>query len=172
MKDHVRHSGAFAALISELGSTADAPSGRILDLGSGGGVPGLALALLFPRRGVWLLEGSSRRAAWLRQTVTGLGLSDRVTVIGERAESAARRSEWRSKFSTIAARSFGRPGIVAECGAAFLEVGGSLVVSEPPPDPAREGEVRLGLGTPRWPSASLEKLGLGAAQAHLSDGFG
>jgi hypothetical protein len=51
----------------------------------------------------------------------------------------------------VVARSFGPPGVVAECAAAFLRVGGQLVVSEPP-----EGTVP----TERWPQDGLALLGL------------
>jgi 16S rRNA (guanine527-N7)-methyltransferase len=107
---------------------------RLLDLGAGGGLPGLVLGL-----SVWpfavrtlLLDGSVRRAEWLRYAVTELDLAETVEVIEARAEIAGRLPEWRQRQSVVVARSFGRPGVTAECAAPFLDVGGALVVSEPP----------------------------------------
>ena len=51
------------------------------------------------------------------------------------------------------ARAFGPPDVTAEIGAALLAVGGTLVVSEPPP---REGVDTV----ERWPSAGIGRLGL------------
>jgi len=60
-----------------------------LDVGSGGGVPGIPLAIVFPSLRVTLLESVGKKAAFLRDAVAELGLSQ-VTVRAERAEDAAR----------------------------------------------------------------------------------
>jgi 16S rRNA (guanine527-N7)-methyltransferase len=124
------------------------PTGRVLDLGSGGGVPGLALALAWPSSTWALLDGSQTRAAFLRQAVVELGLDERAAVVAARAEVAA-RTELRHGFELVVARSFARPGPTAECGAPFLQVGGRLVVAEPP-----------GGAPGRWDEAGLAKVGL------------
>jgi 16S rRNA (guanine527-N7)-methyltransferase len=122
-----------------------------LDLGSGGGVPGLALAMLMWPSTIWvLLDAAERRCNFLREAVERLNLSDRVTVIRERAEVAGREPELRGAFDLVVARSFGGPAVSAECGAPFLRVGGHLAVSEPPVE----------AGPDRWPASGLEQLGL------------
>ena len=75
-----------------------------------------------------------------------------------RAEACGRREDLRGAFGGVLARSFGRPAVVAECAAPLLEVGGFLVVSEPP----RPAEVAHALepGGTRWPAEELEALGL------------
>lgn len=119
-----------------------------LDLGTGGGLPGLVLALAWPRLSLVLLDSSQKRARWLREVCRELELGDRVHVVGDRAEDAA-RSDLRGAFDLVTARSFGPPPATAECGAPFLRTGGSLVIAEPP-----EWDPR------RWPSSALELLGL------------
>jgi len=120
-----------------------------LDLGSGGGVPGLALAAAWPASRWVLLDASSRRGAFLEQVVVDLQLEGRVTVVVDRAEAAAREGRWRAAFEVVVARSFGPPAVTAECAGGFLRVGGRLLVSEPPEDAPE-----------RWPDGPLAELGL------------
>ncbi|MGH9066655.1 MAG: 16S rRNA (guanine(527)-N(7))-methyltransferase RsmG [Acidimicrobiales bacterium] len=129
---------------------------RLLDLGSGAGLPGLVLALHWEFVAVALLDASDRRTAFLRDAVEQLGLCSRVEVIRRRAEDGAREPAWRQCFDVVTARSFGPPAVTAECGAPFLRVGGLLVVSEPPPG-SEEG---------RWPPDELARLGLLARRPH------
>jgi 16S rRNA (guanine527-N7)-methyltransferase len=123
--------------------------GRAVDLGSGGGVPGLVLAGLLPTASWLLLDASLQRVRFLEGAVRQLGLTSRVEVRHGRAEDLGRDPDWRGTCDAVVARSFGPPAVVAECAAPLLRVGGGLVVSEPPePD----GE--------RWPSVGLSELGL------------
>ncbi len=69
-------------------------------------------------------------------------------MVEARAEDAARRADLRAAFDLVVVRSFGPPAVTAECGAPFLEVGGRMVVAEPPDQ------------EPRWPADGLAQLGL------------
>lgn len=141
--DHIHHAKAFLAMLDEV------PENRSLDLGSGGGIPGLILALARPS-GEWvLLDASTRRTAFLGRAVAALGLASRVEVVTGRAEDFARREDHRAGYQLVVARSFARPAVVAECAAPLLGGGGALVVSEPP-----------GVDEARWPRERLEMLGL------------
>lgn len=126
--------------------------GRVLDLGSGGGLPGLVLATHRPELQLTLLEARRRACRFLRQAVTDLGRPD-IMVVEGRAEEAARRPDLRETYDAVVARSFAPPPVTAECAVAFLRPGGRLVVSEPPDDG----------GPGRWPVEGLKELGLGAA---------
>jgi 16S rRNA (guanine527-N7)-methyltransferase len=142
-----------------LGFAAGVPSppDRFLDLGSGGGLPGLVLALRWPASEGVLLDASQRRSAFLVEAVRELRLADRVSVVRSRAEAAGRRPDLRGTADVVVARGFGPPAVTAECGAPFLVVGGRLLVSEPPDD--------AGSGPPeRWPSSGLARLGLAPDQ--------
>ena len=138
---HLSHSRAMASVLG-------VSPGSFLDLGSGGGVPGLVLALHFPEaRGV-LLDSMDRRCAFLREAISVLGIADRIEVVHDRAERAGHDPGLRERFDAVFARSFGPGGVTAECGAPFLRVGGALVVSEPPG------------GGRDWPPERLGELGL------------
>ena len=122
-----------------------------VDLGSGAGLPGLFLALHW-RGSRWrLVEAKRRRARALVEAVAELGLGTRVGVFAQRAEAVSRLEGWRGAHDVATARSFGPPGVTAECAAPLLEVGGRLLVSEPP---GETGE--------RWPEGALGVLGLRA----------
>jgi 16S rRNA (guanine527-N7)-methyltransferase len=130
---------------------------RALDLGSGGGVPGLVLAGTRPELSWVLLDAGRRRCRFLREAVAELGLTGRVEVVEDRAESAARRPGLRELMDVVVARSFGSPPVTAECAVGFLRVGGRLVVSEPP-EPETPSEDSADHG--RWIEEGLETLGL------------
>jgi 16S rRNA (guanine527-N7)-methyltransferase len=145
---HVEHGHDLAAAIGVL-------DGHFLDLGSGGGVPGLVLALFWPEaRGV-LLDAQQKRCRFLVEAVERLDLGERVDVRCGRAEDLARAPDLRGLTDVVVARAFGRPAVTAECAVGFLRAGGRLVVSEPP----EAGAARL---AERWPAKGLAGLGLSA----------
>jgi 16S rRNA (guanine527-N7)-methyltransferase len=81
---HLLNSAAIASLV---------PAGsRVVDVGSGAGLPGIPLALVRPDLTVTLLEPLARRVAFLTECVDRLGL-DRVTVVRGRAEEGPIRRE-------------------------------------------------------------------------------
>ena len=152
----LRHAEGFATAAQRV--SAETPTPRILDLGSGGGLPGLVVAAAWPKSTMVLLEANGRRAAFLRRAVGLLGMEERVSVLQERAEAAGRDSRHRAGFDEVLARSFGRPAVVAECGAPLLRLGGWLVVSEPPASP--DDSAMPGARDVRWPADALAQFGL------------
>lgn len=146
VEHQLAHSEGFVAALGPP------PSGRVLDLGSGGGLPGLVLAREWPGTSITLLDAAARRVAFLEEAASQLGLAGRVTVVQARAEEAGRRTELRGSFDLVTARGFGAPAVTAECAAPFLRPGGALAVSEPPDAPPG-----------RWPAELLAQLGLGPA---------
>ncbi len=147
----ILHAWSFGDAASVEGP---ATAGPVLDLGSGGGLPGLVLAHRWPGRPMVLLDAARRRCELLEDAVAACGLDGAVRVVCERAEVAGREPELRGRFGLVVARSFGPPPVVAECAAPFLQVGGVLVVSDPP-----DG------GADRWPSDGLADVGLVPLQA-------
>ena len=108
--------------------------GRVLDLGSGGGLPGLVLFDVWPEATGVLLDAQRRRCDFLAGAVSTLDLGARVAVECGRAEALARDERLRGSFDLVVARSFGPPAVTAECSVGFLRSAGSLVVTEPPDD--------------------------------------
>lgn len=122
---------------------------RVLDLGSGGGVPGLVLASWFPCIRWVLLDVQRRRTSFLTRAVAELGWAERVAVVHREATEAGRDPQLRGRFSAVTSRSFGPPARSAECGVPFLMDGGWLLVAD---SPAQRSE--------RWPAEGLALLGL------------
>ena len=154
LEPQVRHAEGFAAAGRELQGIPGTARVRVADLGSGGGLPGLVVAVCWPMAEMVLIEANGRRAAFLRLAVGRLGLDHRVSVVARRAEVCGRDPAMRGGFDGVVARSFGRPAVVAECAAPLLKVGGWLVVSEPPGDGSGRD------GPERWPEDALAELGL------------
>lgn len=143
LEPHVVSAERFATALEDAGAT-----GPALDLGSGGGVPGLVLAEWFPDWEWVLFDAHRRRTSFLVSTVARLGLTDRVSVVRERAEVAGRSLDHRERYGVVTARSFGPPAATAEAGAALVIVGGVIVVAEPPDSAGR------------WSASGLASLGL------------
>jgi 16S rRNA (guanine527-N7)-methyltransferase len=148
--DQRRHAEQLCSLA--LRDAEGVPAIHFLDLGSGGGLPGLVLArrLPSPGRGT-LLDSQRRRGEFLAEALARLGLADRIEVLTARAEDAARDPAHREGYDLVVARSFAAPAVTAECAVGLLRPAGRLVVSEPPePDPTR------------WNQRHLTELGLTA----------
>lgn len=148
--EQLRQAARFASALSTL-SIRDVVAGKAwyVDLGSGGGVPGLALAVWNPGSRWLLVESRERRADLLHEHVRFLELGERVTVANARAEELGRDPEWRQGAAVVVARGFGPPAATAECAAPFLMRGGHLLVSEPP-----DGDGA------RWSREELTRLGM------------
>jgi len=152
--DHYDHAMAWKTAVGPLGAA------FCVDLGTGAGLPGLALALANPTSRWLLTEARGTRATFVRSAVRQLQLQERVAVWDRDVQDAAHESAYRGAAELVTARAFGSPGITAECATAFLRPGGSLVVSEPPASDAQSHDDP----SDRWPPDPLAELGLGPAK--------
>jgi 16S rRNA (guanine527-N7)-methyltransferase len=100
----------------------DAPSLRMLDVGSGGGVPGIPLAIARPHWQVTLVDSNHKKVAFLTQAAIELGLSN-VRAIASRVE--ALRSE--DPFDVVISRAFSDLGTFASLAAPHVARDGVLV---------------------------------------------
>lgn len=144
---HLRHAGGFVAV---AGRRLGRPPARFVDLGTGGGVPGLVMAEAWPSAVGFLIDSSRRRCASLRRWLVDLDRDGSVTVLEGRAEDLAHDPELREAADLVMARGFAPPPATAEVGSGFLVPGGLLVVSDPP-----------GGEPSRWPAEPLAHLGFG-----------
>ncbi len=137
----------------------------VVDLGSGGGVPGLAMLVGREDISVVLVDAANRRIEFLDRALDRLELRPRARTRWGRAEDLARTEDLRERFDAVVSRSFGPPAVTAECARGFLRTGGRLVVSEPPGAAGSEG-------SPRWDAAALELLGFRLEDPYEHEGFG
>lgn len=110
---------------------------RVLDVGTGGGLPGLALACVLPEVSFTLLDATEKKCAFCRHASRELGL-ERVRVVHARAEGAAhdrgvrhdsggvsrREGAMRGAFDVVVSRAVGRLATLAELTVPFARVGG------------------------------------------------
>lgn len=155
---HLLHTQGFVDLAKRQARSTRHP--HILDLGSGGGLPGLILAELWPESTSVLLDASQRRTDFLQAMVISCGFQDRVRVVQQRAEVGGRDPLLRGAFDGVVVRSFGPPAVVAECAAPFLREGGWLIVSEPPAETSADEDQASPDESGRWPAESLVLVGL------------
>lgn len=128
-------------------------SGRVIDIGTGAGVPGLVLAEARHDLEFVLVDRREARADALRRAVAALGWTNRVRVVCADTADLGRDPEYSGTCVAVVSRGFGPPVTTLTEGRRFLTMGGVLVVSEPPvTDPDR------------WPLATLESLGFSQPQ--------
>ena len=145
----IDHSRSFLSQLDDLPPAA-------VDIGSGGGLPGLVLAYVMPEMSWTLVDGRARSTDFLAEAVETLHLSSRVQVVQARTEELGRLDDWREQCLLVVARSYGPPAVLAEGAAGILAVGGRLVVSEPPDMPSR------------WPAEPLVELALAPGQTMVT----
>jgi 16S rRNA (guanine527-N7)-methyltransferase len=100
---------------------------RFLDLGSGGGLPGIPLAVALPAGRALLVESVRKKAGFLDVAVEALGLGDRVAVEAQRAEALARDPRDREQWPAVTARAVAALHELAELAFPLLVGGGVLV---------------------------------------------
>jgi 16S rRNA (guanine527-N7)-methyltransferase len=121
----VRHVQDSLTLVPFLAS-ADAK--RVIDVGSGGGLPGLPLAIAMPDARFTLLEATGKKAAFLEETIAALGLRN-ARVVNERAEVAGQdHHEHRAHYDAVVARAVARLNTLAELTVPFAREGGAVLL--------------------------------------------
>jgi len=111
-------------LLSHVG-----PARRVVDVGSGGGLPGLPLKIILPELSLVLIEADQAKAAFLVQACARLGLSD-VEVLARRAEEVGRDPAYRETFELAVARALAPMPILAELCLPLIKIGGRLLAQK------------------------------------------
>ena len=99
---------------------------RVADIGSGGGLPGIPLAVMLPGAEVTLLEATGKKAAFLRYASEELGLAN-VWVVNARVEESGREEVHRAAYDACTVRALARLSVVAEYCLPLLRPGGTVV---------------------------------------------
>ena len=132
----------------------------LADIGSGGGCPGIPLAIVRPDVNVTCIESTKKKAAFLQEVATALNLTN-VKVAPVRAE------ELKSTFNIVTARAVGSMTILAQIGLPLVKPKGKLLAMKGPKiteelPPARNMIARLG-GRP----AVVHPVNLPGAEGHV-----
>lgn len=107
---------------------------RVLDLGTGAGVPGIALAVCEPRLHLTLLDRSQKKITFLRRVVAQLQLHQ-CQPQAVSAEELARRLTPDTRFDAVVTRGVGQVAHLLSLTAPLLQPGGVLVLRKPPHTP-------------------------------------
>ena len=117
-----------------LGET---PSGKVVDVGSGAGFPGLPLKIVYSKVELTLVEATQKKARFLEAAVEALGLAE-ASVVAERAERLGQDPAYREGFDLVLARALAPLPVLAELTLPLCRRGGVVVAYK---SPGVEGEV-------------------------------
>ena len=93
---------------------------KYIDVGSGCGFPGLAVAIAIPNSNITLLDSSNKKTAFLKEVSKEIRLNQRIHVITERAEITGHKQSFRKGFDYALARAVAPAAVVAEYLIPFL----------------------------------------------------
>jgi 16S rRNA (guanine527-N7)-methyltransferase len=129
-------SGPPAALIDDCLVLLDHIEGvrELVDVGSGGGLPGLVLKIARPHLRLTLIESDQAKAAFLVRACATLGLSE-VEVIARRAEEVGQDPRHREAFEVAVARALAPMPVLAELCLPLVRVGGRLLAQKTDREP-------------------------------------
>lgn len=111
----------------DAGEAADRGPLSVIDVGSGGGLPGVPLAIVAPSLKVTLLEATGKKAEFLKRVVAELGLKN-TRVINDRAERIGQWPEYRERYDLAVARAVGPMSVIAELTVPLVRVGGRVLL--------------------------------------------
>lgn len=127
---HVYDALTLVPVLAEVEGAGGAPP-EIIDVGSGGGIPGLVLACVLPGMRFTLLDATGKKCAFLAEAAERLGLGN-VSVVHDRAERAGRfdGGVHRAKYDAVVSRAVGRLAMLLELTIPLAKVGGLVVLTK------------------------------------------
>lgn len=134
----------FLDSLSCLRAMGPRPRGRLADVGSGAGFPGIPLKIALPELDVTLVEATGKKADFCRHVVEGLGLR-RTRVLQARAEEAGRMPEHREAYDYAVARAVAALPTLVEYLVPLLKIKGTAIAQKGESGPAEAQAAEEGL---------------------------
>jgi 16S rRNA (guanine527-N7)-methyltransferase len=132
-------------LVPLLQTPAAAEPLRLIDVGTGGGFPGLAVAIALPQAQLTLVDSVGRKVEAVRAMAAALGLAERVTLRCERIERTGQSKECRGRFDWAMARAVASAPVVAEYLVPLLKPQGRALLYRGQWSAADQGELEAAL---------------------------
>lgn len=151
----------WSELIADSASAAPKlpANGEVLDLGSGGGCPGIVLQVLRPDTRLFLLESNGRKAGFLREVVARLELPSQV--LQERSETVAHQAAYRERFDMVVAKAVASLPVLVELALPLLKVQGRLLAFKGPQAQQEVDEATVALKALHGKTLGVEPYELG-----------
>lgn len=119
IREHIKDSESLISAIK-------LPGLRVLDMGSGQGLPAIPLAICQPGSQIILVESDLKKSRFLQEMVSKLELKN-ACVIRSRVEDLGKSADYRGRFDVVTCRAVAGLSTLLEWGLPFLKVGGLLV---------------------------------------------
>ncbi|MDO4176671.1 MAG: 16S rRNA (guanine(527)-N(7))-methyltransferase RsmG [Bacillota bacterium] len=127
---------------------------RIIDVGTGGGFPGIPLAVCFPEKEFVLMDSLAKRINIIRELCVKLGIEN-VSVVHGRAEDLGKQEGLRESFDLCVSRAVANMSTLCEYCLPFVRVGGCFIAYK---GPDCESEINDALGAIRVLGGKLDRL--------------
>lgn len=100
--------------------------GKVLDLGTGAGFPGIPLKIVFPNLQITLFDSLNKRIRFLQEVIDELELKN-IEAIHGRAEEFGKNSDYREQYDLVVSRAVANIATLSEYCLPFVKVGGSFI---------------------------------------------
>lgn len=129
---HIKH---FLDSLTCLQAMRESPIGRLIDIGTGAGFPGIPIKIIHPKMQLTLVESVGKKAEFCRHVVKILDLQG-VEVVQERAETLGQDPDYRERYDWAVARAVAILPVLAEYLLPLVQVGGGMLAMKGESGPA------------------------------------
>ncbi len=119
----------FLDSISIIQAISKAQSLRVIDVGTGAGLPGIPLKIVLPDMKLTLLEATAKKTKFLHHIIDKLGLKD-VNIVTGRAEEVGHNPEYRERYDLVLSRAVAPLPALVELTLPFCGVGGNFIAQK------------------------------------------